>query len=176
MRSVRAVGKRFSHGLQLLASYTWASALETNPGYTTGAFAGGARLGDQNSARANYGLDNFIRPQRFVVSHVYELSGFWIASIANPSFHGSYVAPIAAMDALFVACAHIQPDRSLAALRQKDQDSRSRWYSPLPEEEFRKRNNRKEDERGPSRPSKESSLSAGGGIAGIPKGNGAHER
>src|SRR5215831_7180533 len=55
---------------------------------------------------------------------------FWIASIANPSFHGSYVAPIAAIDALFVACAHIQPHRSLAALRQKDQDSRSRWYSP----------------------------------------------
>jgi DNA-binding MurR/RpiR family transcriptional regulator len=101
---------------------------------------------------------------------------FWIASIANPSFHGSYVAPIAAMDALFVACAHIQPDRSLAALRQKDQDSRSRWYSPLPEEEFRKRNNRKEDERGPSRPNKDSSPSAGGGIAGMPKGNGAHER
>ena len=60
---------------------------------------------------------------------------FWIASIANPSFHGSYVAPIAAMDALFVACAHIQPHRSLAALRQKDQDSRSRWYSPSSQEE-----------------------------------------
>src|SRR5436309_5585545 len=56
---------------------------------------------------------------------------FWIASIANPSFHGSYVAPIAAIDALFVACAHLQPDRSLAALRQKDQDSYSRWYQPL---------------------------------------------
>ena len=56
---------------------------------------------------------------------------FWIASIANPSFHGSYVAPIAAIDALFVACAHLQPDRSLAALRQKDQDSHSRWYQPL---------------------------------------------
>jgi DNA-binding MurR/RpiR family transcriptional regulator len=58
---------------------------------------------------------------------------FWIASIANPSFHGSYVAPIAAIDALFVACAHSQPQRSLAALQQKDEDSRSRWYSPLPE-------------------------------------------
>jgi DNA-binding MurR/RpiR family transcriptional regulator len=59
---------------------------------------------------------------------------FWIASIANPSFHGSYVAPIAAIDALFVACAHIQPQRSLALLQQKDEDSRSRWYSPLPAE------------------------------------------
>ena len=56
---------------------------------------------------------------------------FWMASIANPSFHGSYVAPLAAMDALFVACAHAQPERALAMLRRKDQDSRSRWYSPV---------------------------------------------
>jgi DNA-binding MurR/RpiR family transcriptional regulator len=56
---------------------------------------------------------------------------FWVASIANPSFHGSYVAPLAAMDALFVACAHVQPKRALAMLRRKDLDSRSRWYSPV---------------------------------------------
>lgn len=68
---------------------------------------------------------------------------YWIASIANPSFHGSYVAPIAAMDALIVACAHIQPKRSLAALQQKDEDSRSRWYSPLSEEPARKPRRRK---------------------------------
>ena len=68
---------------------------------------------------------------------------FWLASIANPSFHGSYVAPIAAMDALFVACAHTQPNRSLAALRQKDQDSRSRWYSPMLREEEHGGNHRK---------------------------------
>jgi DNA-binding MurR/RpiR family transcriptional regulator len=70
---------------------------------------------------------------------------FWIASIANPSFHGSYVAPIAAMDALFVACAHIQPQRSLAVLRRKDEDSQSRWYSsPTAQESVRK--NTKESE------------------------------
>ena len=56
---------------------------------------------------------------------------FWIASIANPSFHGSYVAPLAAMDALLVACAHLQPKRALAMLRRKDLDSRSRWYAPV---------------------------------------------
>jgi len=71
---------------------------------------------------------------------------FWIASIANPSFHGSYVAPIAAVDALFVACAHLQPHRSLAALRQKDEDSHSRWYQPLPSgidnKDYRIRNGR----------------------------------
>jgi DNA-binding MurR/RpiR family transcriptional regulator len=71
---------------------------------------------------------------------------YWTASIANPSFHGSYVAPIAAIDALFVACAHIQPHRSLSALRQKDQDSRSRWYSPVPEADRRK--NQKENQNG----------------------------
>lgn len=70
-----SLNKRFSKGLQFLASYTLASALETNPGYTTGAFAGGSRLGDQNSARANYGPDSFIRPQRVVVSFVYQLPG-----------------------------------------------------------------------------------------------------
>jgi DNA-binding MurR/RpiR family transcriptional regulator len=72
---------------------------------------------------------------------------YWLTSIANPSFHGSYVAPIAAMDALFVACAHIQPHRSLAALRQKDQDSQSRWYSPFPPEELGGTSNRKGRER-----------------------------
>ena len=56
---------------------------------------------------------------------------FWTASIANPSFHGSYVAPLAAIDALIVACAHLQPERALAMLRRKDLDSRSRWFSPV---------------------------------------------
>jgi DNA-binding MurR/RpiR family transcriptional regulator len=68
---------------------------------------------------------------------------YWRASIANPSFHGSYVAPIAAIDALFVACAHLEPHRSLAVLRQKDQDSQSRWYSPLSSEELAGSNHRK---------------------------------
>jgi len=66
------LSKRLSIGLQFLASYTWASALETNPGYSTGAFSGGTRLGDQNSARSNYGPDDFIRPQRLVISYVYD--------------------------------------------------------------------------------------------------------
>lgn len=70
-----SLSKRFSRGLQFLASYTLASALETNPGYATGGFTGGTRLGDQNSARANYGFDNFIRPQRFVISYVYQFPG-----------------------------------------------------------------------------------------------------
>lgn len=84
---------------------------------------------------------------------------YWMASIANPSFHGSYVAPIAAIDALFVACAHIQPKRSLELLQQKDEDSRSRWYSPGSESGRndkastfgnRKRSDRQEHENGHS--------------------------
>ena len=67
---------------------------------------------------------------RFCDSH-------WIASIANPSFT-SYVAPVAAIDALLVACAHLQQDRSLEWMREKDKELKSgnRWYSPEgPDEE-----------------------------------------
>ena len=74
---------------------------------------------------------------------------FWVASIANPSFHGSYVAPLAAMDALFVACAHAQPERALAMLRRKDQDSRSRWYSPMETGKPRYRRERRDAEVSP---------------------------
>jgi DNA-binding MurR/RpiR family transcriptional regulator len=57
---------------------------------------------------------------------------FWIASIATHSFHGSYVAPLAAIDALLVSCAHLRPQRSLTVLRHKEQEFRSgtRWYTP----------------------------------------------
>lgn len=60
---------------------------------------------------------------------------FWIASIANPSFHGSYVAPLAFINTLITACAQIRPQRSLAVLRQKEQGFRARWYSPKSTEE-----------------------------------------
>ena len=70
---------------------------------------------------------------------------YWVASIANPSFHGSYVAPLAAVDALLVACAHIQPERSLALLRRKDLDSQSRWYSPKRGNEGSHRKNKEAD-------------------------------
>lgn len=67
-----SLNKRFSHGLQFLASYTWASALETDPGYVSGLLDGGALQGNQTN-RSNYGFDSFIRPQRLVVSYVYDL-------------------------------------------------------------------------------------------------------
>jgi hypothetical protein len=70
-----SLSKRFSHGFQFLASYTLASALETNAGYTTGGFTGGTIYGDQNDPRANYGWDNFIRPQRLIISYAWDIPG-----------------------------------------------------------------------------------------------------
>ena len=56
---------------------------------------------------------------------------YWITSIASPSFHGSYVAVVSAINALLVACSQLHPQRSLAALRRKEQEFRSRWYMPV---------------------------------------------
>ena len=56
----------------------------------------------------------------------------WITSIASPSFQGSYVAVVSAINALLVACAQIHPQRSLASLRRKEEEVRSRWYTPTP--------------------------------------------
>lgn len=55
---------------------------------------------------------------------------FWTAPIANPAFNGSYVAPVAAVNALLVACAHIKPQRTLALLKQKQEElvSGTRWF------------------------------------------------
>ncbi len=54
----------------------------------------------------------------------------WITSTASPSFHGSYVAVVSAINALLVACSQLHPQRSLAVLRRKEQEFRSRWYTP----------------------------------------------
>lgn len=57
----------------------------------------------------------------------------WITSVASPSFHGSYVAVVSAINGLLVACAQMHPQRSLAVLRRKEQEVRSRWYTPTAE-------------------------------------------
>ena len=69
-----SVNKRFSRGLQLLASYTWASALTIDSQSSTG-LNGGVALGDQNNPRSRYGFNDFVRPQRFVLSYLYSLPG-----------------------------------------------------------------------------------------------------
>ena len=56
----------------------------------------------------------------------------WVISVTNPSFNGSYVAPLAALNALLVACAHVQSGRSLKRLREIDREEAAagRWYGP----------------------------------------------
>jgi DNA-binding MurR/RpiR family transcriptional regulator len=56
---------------------------------------------------------------------------FLIAPVSSPSITGSYVAPMGLLNAVLVACAHIQPKRSLALLRQTEEEysSGSRWYA-----------------------------------------------
>lgn len=66
--------KRFSHGLQFLASYTFARDL-ANVFESTISPNGGQVYGNNNDPRSNYGPDAFVRPHRFVLSGVYELPG-----------------------------------------------------------------------------------------------------
>ncbi len=53
-----------------------------------------------------------------------------IAPTASPSFLSSYVAPMALINTLHVACAHLNPRRSLTQLEPTDREylSGSRWY------------------------------------------------
>jgi hypothetical protein len=67
--------KRMSHGLQFLASYTYARALSTDLNSVNGA-NGGTITGNQNSPSQTYGPDGFIRDQRFVLSAFYALPFF----------------------------------------------------------------------------------------------------
>jgi DNA-binding MurR/RpiR family transcriptional regulator len=55
---------------------------------------------------------------------------YLLASTSSPSFTGSYVAPLALVNTIIVACAHIQPKRALEILGRTEQDYRSggRWY------------------------------------------------
>lgn len=53
-----------------------------------------------------------------------------VAPVVSPSFLNSYVAPTAVINAIHVACAHIDPKRSLTRLRPTDREYASgpRWY------------------------------------------------
>jgi DNA-binding MurR/RpiR family transcriptional regulator len=55
----------------------------------------------------------------------------WVTSVTNSSFNGSYVAPLATLDALLVACAHLRSKRSLKRLREIDvqEEAAQRWYA-----------------------------------------------
>ena len=58
----------------------------------------------------------------------------WVISVTNPTFNGSYVAPMAALNALQVAYAHTKSKRALERLKQMDNEEEvtGRWYAPPP--------------------------------------------
>ena len=55
---------------------------------------------------------------------------YLIAGVFSPSFLNSYVAPMALINAIHVACAHLNPARSLTQLKPTDKEylSGARWY------------------------------------------------
>ena len=55
---------------------------------------------------------------------------YLIAGVFSPSFLNSYVAPMALINAIHVACAHLDPKRSLTQLKPTDKEylSGARWY------------------------------------------------
>jgi Carboxypeptidase regulatory-like domain/TonB dependent receptor len=70
-----SLNKRFSNGLQFLAAYTWAKSLTDATNSSIGTMQGANLEGNQNDRHARYGQDAFIRPQRFVLSYLYNLPG-----------------------------------------------------------------------------------------------------
>ena len=61
----------------------------------------------------------------------------WMISVTNPTFNGSYVAPMAALNALQVAYAHVQSKRALERLKEMDREEEAtgRWYGPAAQRE-----------------------------------------
>jgi DNA-binding MurR/RpiR family transcriptional regulator len=57
----------------------------------------------------------------------------FVASTSSGAFGGSYVAPLALMGAILVACAHTQTSRSLQLLRRSEEEDRTdhRWFDTL---------------------------------------------
>lgn len=55
---------------------------------------------------------------------------YLVTSIAHTSFIDSYIAPVAAINVILVACAHSQSARSLELLREAEEENASsdRWY------------------------------------------------
>lgn len=56
----------------------------------------------------------------------------WAVSVTNPIHNGSYVAVVAALNALQVACARLRSKRSLERLREieREEEAAGRWFAP----------------------------------------------
>jgi DNA-binding MurR/RpiR family transcriptional regulator len=63
-----------------------------------------------------------------------ECDEYFVASTAGATFSGSYVAPMALLNAIVLACAEIAPSRALALLRQTEKEylAGPRWYNEAP--------------------------------------------
>ena len=68
-----------------------------------------------------------------------------VAPIAGSNFTGSYVGPMALINALLLACAQLAPSRALSLLRQSEREylQGERWYEAAPGPEARPRRRRK---------------------------------
>jgi DNA-binding MurR/RpiR family transcriptional regulator len=64
-----------------------------------------------------------------------------VATIGGPLYTGSYAAPVALINAIFMACSQIRPSRSLARLRQTEEQyfSGDRYYEEPDERRARSR-------------------------------------
>jgi hypothetical protein len=80
-----SLNKRFSHGLRVQGSYTFARSLSTDASSTTGP-NGGQAIGDQNNPSQRYGPDSFIRKHRLIVNYTYDLPG--------PKNNGALLKPV----------------------------------------------------------------------------------
>jgi len=79
-----SVTRRFSKGLRLLASYTWAKSLDNNSGSGTGATFTQTD-GDQTRPSLNRGLSDFDRTHRFVLNFSYNIPK-WGFGLNNTAF------------------------------------------------------------------------------------------
>jgi hypothetical protein len=72
-----SITRRFAHGLQFLGSYTWSKILdETSGSGGSGVFELWLLTNDQNNPRQAYGLTDFDRDQRAVVSFTWDAPRF----------------------------------------------------------------------------------------------------
>lgn len=71
-----SLSKRFSHGLQLLASYTFSKTTASNGQAAIESGQGIGDAGNQSDPQSRYGPTDYNRKNRFVLSFLYELPGF----------------------------------------------------------------------------------------------------
>jgi DNA-binding MurR/RpiR family transcriptional regulator len=60
----------------------------------------------------------------------------WVVSVTNPIHNGSYVAPVSLLNALQVACAHLESKRALKWVNEieREEEVAGRWFEPAAEQ------------------------------------------